>query len=255
MTSATYSPTNLPQAVTLDTLGYFLPTNATQRHLFDVIGDAEGMKIRQPNYTWSNSSLGIGWPGTRPTPCYRVLPGSIWASETSDASQADTSEPQRHTWTYSIGTGSSVTSFDAAFAIPDDSEHMTRAEVDERLRECAALPANWDKYPTVRITPEAISQARAAVDSLRVAAHPAVSEHLLPANIVPLRNGGMQLEWYKGNACLEVEITPDGGMSMLYARPNGTTYSKVRSRNVRWWGIPLLVTLFLGDRAAWSISA
>lgn len=65
------------------------------------------------------------------------------------------------------------------------------------------LPANWDKEGASRIDGATINRALAATDRLLDADSPAPS-------IVPLSNGGLQIEWHRRRRDLEIEFTPSG---------------------------------------------
>lgn len=41
--------------------------------------------------------------------------------------------------------------------------------------------------------------------------------------VVPLSHGGIQIEWYYNNTEIEIEIPPDGDISIFVAHPDGGT--------------------------------
>lgn len=107
--------------------------------------------------------------------------------------------------------------------------HLSWAEVMARLEKFHLLGPNWDSYDADPIAPVAIERARGLLLSLRQALGRYVGERFLPLNVVPLVDGGVQLEWQSSARSLEVEITASGDLVCFQAQgsdPNRTTYEK-----------------------------
>ena len=68
---------------------------------------------------------------------------------------------------------------------------------DDWLGQLAALPCNWDSYGAPQIT----EQALAALGSF---------------SVVPLHDGGLQLECHRDGADIEVVIDANGKVSFVY---------------------------------------
>jgi hypothetical protein len=69
-----------------------------------------------------------------------------------------------------------------------------------RIEHLTALAANWDSYGAQPVTAEA---AVAAVRFLLNAAYPEIAA---PA-VVPLPDGGVQLEWHRGGLDIEIAFS------------------------------------------------
>src|SRR5438445_5605989 len=79
----------------------------------------------------------------------------------------------------------------------------------DRLRELLRLPSNWDSYGA-----EAVRTEAALTSALIVNAALAKGARF-PA-IVPTVEGGVQLEWRKGNRHLEIEVLSPYEIGVLY---------------------------------------
>lgn len=78
---------------------------------------------------------------------------------------------------------------------------------DDALCALAKLEANWDGYGGPPIKHGAIAQARWFYE-----------RHCLRMpypDVVPLSNGGVQLEWHNGNRSVEIEFSGDNEVSWL----------------------------------------
>lgn len=64
-----------------------------------------------------------------------------------------------------------------------------------QLASFADLPENWDSYEARRISPAAIEVARALLRAVPAA-----------ALVVPLPDGGIQIEWDRADGYCEIEI-------------------------------------------------
>lgn len=81
-------------------------------------------------------------------------------------------------------------------AVPSDTDRLNAMA---KLDEIATLPDNWDSYGADTPWPDAIATARRIVTLFQHA----------PA-IVPLSDGGVQLEWYREGFELEIRVEPHG---------------------------------------------
>lgn len=77
--------------------------------------------------------------------------------------------------------------------------------VDDLLK----LPRNWDGYGADPIHPRCKAMVLDVLDRV-------VQEDTPPPSVVPTRPGGVQLEWHTNGIDLEIEISPDGKLSLLF---------------------------------------
>lgn len=74
------------------------------------------------------------------------------------------------------------------------------SEAANRLYRLANLPAGWDGHRAPPLRRDVIAFARAILATI-------AAPRLPVPHIVPLANGGLQLEWHERDANLELEIT------------------------------------------------
>lgn len=98
----------------------------------------------------------------------------------------------------------------------------------KKLRELRALPVDWDSYGAPRIHYHAIERARQLIDATASWAL-AYGDRVKPYAVVPVADGGVQVEWTGANQRIEVQISPSGTMSYLVVKesPGGPTYREV----------------------------
>jgi hypothetical protein len=90
-----------------------------------------------------------------------------------------------------------------------------------RLKELAALPANWDDNGAVPPTSAAVEATRRLMDAVRHRCSHLESRVELPWTIAPIYHGGLLPEWRGGGGELEVHVGPDGGFGYLWVRTSG----------------------------------
>ena len=73
------------------------------------------------------------------------------------------------------------------------------SQLEARLAKLAALPEDWDGYGAPRISSTALNGVR---------------QILLGATIVPLGNGGAQIEWRLDGYEIEIAVDPDGSVEV-----------------------------------------
>jgi hypothetical protein len=79
----------------------------------------------------------------------------------------------------------------------------------QSLRDLLQLPGDWDGYGAVQI------QERIAQKALMVLVE--VMENDAPApSVVPLSDGGIQVEWHRRGRSLEIEFPADGAPGFYY---------------------------------------
>ena len=94
----------------------------------------------------------------------------------------------------------------------------------ERLTELARLEHDWDSYGADPPAPRAISMATAMVE--RTAGR--FDESGIPREIMPIADGGIQLEWRDTVGELALNAAPDGTWSSLLVQhgPEGRTFEE-----------------------------
>ena len=82
-------------------------------------------------------------------------------------------------------------------------------QAEPKIIELLALDQGWDGYGGIPVLPNVAARARRLLD--------AFGNHTqIVPDIVPLSNGGMQLEWFVGDDELEVRIDSDCVASVFY---------------------------------------
>ena len=85
----------------------------------------------------------------------------------------------------------------------------------QRLDELAQLEPDWNSYGAAAMSPRAIKIAREFLKSVAKRLVDKVGERVRPYVVVPLADGGVQIEWRSPERDLEVEIGPDGTLGYL----------------------------------------
>lgn len=75
--------------------------------------------------------------------------------------------------------------------------------LNNKLQELASLQPNWDTYGALPIDQLAIDYAATMLQLLQ-------QQNILPPSIVPMCDGGLQLEWHVRGWDVEWEIHQDG---------------------------------------------
>lgn len=83
-----------------------------------------------------------------------------------------------------------------------------------RLNQLLQLPQGWDGHRAKPVT------ERAAIAAMGVLFAVANDRSLSP-QVVPLPDGGIQLEWHAGGYSIEIEVNGSGGRHYLATRPDG----------------------------------
>lgn len=113
---------------------------------------------------------------------------------------------------YSV-SGAQVTSFDEAFRqsrieiiYPADSDLNLLNTIAKSINELLSLEPDWDSYGGL---PTSEAAARKAI---KIVSGFVAQSARLPA-IVPVNDGGVQLEWHNNGWDVEIEVHPDGAVS------------------------------------------
>jgi hypothetical protein len=92
-----------------------------------------------------------------------------------------------------------------------------RAEI-KRLDELAQLGANWDSYGAHPISPDALAMAYLVLATTSAHLGYRVGSKVRPDVIVPVADGGVQLEWRGPGGLIEVSVGPDESLGYLLIR-------------------------------------
>jgi hypothetical protein len=93
---------------------------------------------------------------------------------------------------------------------------LTQATALRKLDELKNLPENWDSYGADPIRPNAIAKAKSIITSVMIAFSGNIGNVVQLKDVIPVADGGVQLEWIGPHAELEIEISPNGNIGLLY---------------------------------------
>jgi len=79
-----------------------------------------------------------------------------------------------------------------------------------RCRELLALAEGWDSYGGQSVNVKTVEQLLMLLAGLPVTDAP---------SIVPLHDGGLQMEWHSARGDVEIEVRPHGAVSVLIETP------------------------------------
>jgi len=96
------------------------------------------------------------------------------------------------------------------------SSGLTQATALRKLDELRNLPEDWDSYGADPISPNAIAKAKSILTSVMIAFGGIIGNVVQLTDVIPIADGGVQLEWVGPHAELEIEISPNGNIGLLY---------------------------------------
>lgn len=106
------------------------------------------------------------------------------------------------------------------------------------VAEYSTLPPNWDSYGAAGVSHQAVRAANQLLDLLvQTFGQPG-----LPETIVPVPDGGLQFEWEKSRAALEIEVQDDGTWNALLIP---TDRPAVLREHVAWPELREIIAPFL----------
>ena len=85
-----------------------------------------------------------------------------------------------------------------------------------RLDELQNLPQDWDSYDADPISQNAIATAKSIIISVMKSFGNTIGDVVQLTDVIPIADGGVQLEWVGPHAELEIEISPNGNIGLLY---------------------------------------
>ncbi|HQR65840.1 MAG TPA: hypothetical protein PLB02_00400 [Thermoanaerobaculia bacterium] len=87
-----------------------------------------------------------------------------------------------------------------------------------KLTEFLSLSDDWDSYSARAVPPSAIDKARQLLDLVERREGLSENDSAAPFSLVPIPRGGVQIEWRRRGSALEVEIGPQGQISLILDR-------------------------------------
>ena len=87
--------------------------------------------------------------------------------------------------------------------------------VSERLQRFLSYGPNWNEYGEMPISERAVRRTLVVLHRVAISGPEPV--------VVPVYDGGIQIEWYYGGIEIEVEVPPSGPVSVYVARPDGSS--------------------------------
>src|SRR5258708_29558327 len=97
-----------------------------------------------------------------------------------------------------------------------ESGGLTQATAIKKLDELKNLPEDWDSYGADSISPNAIAKAKSVIALVMKAFGGIIGTVVQLTDVIPIADGGVQLEWVGPHAELEIEISPNGDIGLLY---------------------------------------
>ena len=91
----------------------------------------------------------------------------------------------------------------------------------KKLDELQILPEDWDSYGADPISQNAIATAKSIIISVMKSFSIAIGDVVQLTDVIPIADGGVQLEWVGPHAELEIEISPNGNIGLLYISGSG----------------------------------
>lgn len=117
-----------------------------------------------------------------------------------------------------------------------------------RIAQFADLAPDWDSYGAEPPTAKALLGAARLAAMMAEIFAPVAGQRALPWTVVPLANGGMQLEWKGPEGSLETEIAPDGRLGYLLETGQGAGVSYQKGDDITDQELERLLALVLGTR-------
>jgi len=124
-----------------------------------------------------------------------------------------------------------------------------------QLRSLKDLPAGWDSYGASPVAETSVKIASQLLLDLECKLLRPLGSQINPGNIVPLDDGGIQLEWEGTRGEIEVEIGFDGSLSYLFIESHGNNRRFVEKSQVPMAEVVERIGSILGSRNALSLVA
>lgn len=100
-----------------------------------------------------------------------------------------------------------------------------------RLDELQKLPQDWDSYDAEPISQHAIAKAKLILISVMKTFSNAIGDVVQLTDVIPIADGGVQLEWVGPHAELEIEVSPNSNVSLLFISGSDERRSYEESEN------------------------
>jgi len=96
------------------------------------------------------------------------------------------------------------------------SSGLTQATALRKIEALKNLPEDWDSYGANPISPNAIAKAKLIITLVIITFGGIIGNVVQLTDVIPIADGGVQLEWIGPHAELEIEISPNGNIGLLY---------------------------------------
>ena len=100
-------------------------------------------------------------------------------------------------------------------------------EIATRLRRFRSYEANWNGYGEQPISEQVVKRALVVLHYVALGGPEPV--------VVPVCDGGVQIEWHYSGMEIEVEISPHGSASIYIAHPDGTSVDYPEQMDQKKW--------------------
>ncbi len=104
----------------------------------------------------------------------------------------------------------------------------------ERLEQLAELGPDWDSYGAHAPTPDAVAAAHDLLIAVGERLGHRLGSRVMPSAVVPLADGGVQIEWRGPTADLELEIRAADDLAYLFVDRSGTDRTFDEADEVSW---------------------
>ena len=157
---------------------------------------------------WGDWSTDKGWLQSEPVHSQEADHAATWVRTWHVAPIGDAAELGWVQGTYPHGVlAVEPGPINAWLLEPPEPSLVERAR--GTLRQLTALEEGWDGYDGLPTLPRVAEHTQLFLEQVEACTSVA-------PDLVPLPNGGVQLEWYIGEVEIEVEIEPDGTTTILF---------------------------------------
>ena len=108
-------------------------------------------------------------------------------------------------------TAGGVTLYGGELEETKDTIEAAIRDVENRIARLSNLQENWDFAGAQPVEPHALSVAHSLIKAA-LSKHPTLPQPF----IAPLSYGGVQLDWHRTDAAVEIEISPGGQLAVTF---------------------------------------
>lgn len=134
--------------------------------------------------------------------------------------------------------------FTPPWAIKTPFHGMMQASFDT-LKKLSHLPPNWDSYGALPPTPVALAVTKHFLTEIDTMLGQYADHHVQPELIVPLADGGVQIEWSTRAGELDIQVGPTGTFGYLWTDQREPKPLYREADNSSWETIIQLIIVFV----------